>query len=137
MEKPGKKYILRDFGALSTRESKQALHKHIDAPTGSNIFERCYPALDYINKAKKDELWFEGRGQDTAPRSQMEAHDEQQNRFFGLNFATNNYLGLSYDEQTIEAAVEGAKTFGVNSAGSPLAFGATKYFEVEVGTTCS
>ena len=128
MEKAGKKYILRDFGRLSTTESKTALHKHTDAPTGSNIFERCYPALDYIAKAKQDALWFEGRGQDSAPRTHLEAHDEQQDRFYGLNFATNNYLGLSYDEQTIEAAVEGAKTFGVNSAGSPLAFGATKYY---------
>ena len=137
MQNTGKKYILRDFGPLSTTESTHALYKHTDAPTGSNIFERCYPALDYVNKAKKDELWFEGRGWDSAPRSEMEAHDEQQNRFYGLNFATNNYLGLSYDEQTVEAAVEGAKTFGVNSAGSPLAFGATKYFEWDLGTTCS
>ena len=95
---PSKKYILREFGTLSVTTNKDGIFRHTEAPSGSNIFKRCYPALDYINKAKKDELWFEGRGQDTAPKAQMEVHDEQQRKYYGLNFATNNYLGLSTDE---------------------------------------
>jgi len=45
---------------------------------------------------------------------------------------------LSKHPSTIEAGIEAAKTFGVNSAGSPLAFGATKYFKFHnLDTTCN
>ncbi len=55
----------------------------------------------------------------------------------GLNFATNNYLGLAHQSRTIQMGIEAGEEFGVNSAGSPLAFGATKYFELDSGITHS
>lgn len=61
----------------------------------------------------------------------MTVSDQDNVSYYGLNFASNNYLGLSKHPSTVEAAIEAANTFGVNSAGSPLAFGATKYFEIQ------
>lgn len=52
--------------------------------------------------------------------------DDNNNLFYGINFASADYLGLAKNQFAIEAAIEAAKEFGVNSAGSPLAFGATK-----------
>lgn len=38
-------------------------------------------------------------------------------------------MGLAQNEFAKEAAIKAAREFGCNSAGSPLAFGATKYFQ--------
>lgn len=43
-----------------------------------------------------------------------------------LNFSSQDYLGLAQDERMIEAAHNGARAFGVHSAGSPAFCGATK-----------
>ena len=55
--------------------------------------------------------------------------DDNMNIIHGVNFASADYLGLAKNEFAKEAAIEAATNFGVNSAGSPLAFGATKYFK--------
>ncbi len=63
--------------------------------------------------------------------------DENNNIIYGLNFASADYLGLAQNSYAKEMAIEAAKEFGVNSAGSPLAFGATKYYFFYLGTICS
>jgi 7-keto-8-aminopelargonate synthetase-like enzyme len=97
---------------------------------GANIFDRYNPALTYLEKSEKDGLAIEIRGLQSSPSTYITASDQHNVNFYGSNFASNNYLGLSKHSSTIEAATEAATTFGVNSAGSPLAFGATKYFEI-------
>lgn len=52
--------------------------------------------------------------------------DDNSNIIYGVNFASADYLGLAKNEFAKDAAIEAATNFGVNSAGSPLAFGATK-----------
>jgi glycine C-acetyltransferase len=47
---------------------------------------------------------------------------------YGINFASADYLGLAQNEFAKEAAIQATIDFGCNSAGSPLAFGATKYY---------
>jgi glycine C-acetyltransferase len=54
--------------------------------------------------------------------------DESGDTYYGLNFASADYLGLSQDEESKEAAKKAADEYGVNSCGSPLAFGAHKYY---------
>lgn len=54
--------------------------------------------------------------------------DEFGDIYYGLNFASADYLGLSQSELSKEAAIEAAKDYGVNSCGSPLAFGSSKYY---------
>lgn len=55
--------------------------------------------------------------------------DDNMNIIHGVNFASADYLGLAKNDFARDAAIEAATNFGVNSAGSPLAFGATKYFK--------
>lgn len=52
--------------------------------------------------------------------------DDNNNIIYGVNFASADYLGLAKNDFARDAAIEAATNFGVNSAGSPLAFGATK-----------
>lgn len=64
----------------------------------------------------------------TGPSTEVLAMDDNNNIFYGINFASADYLGLAMNKYARDAAIEAAQNFGVNSAGSPLAFGATKYY---------
>jgi len=64
----------------------------------------------------------------TPPGTECHGMDEYGEVFYGLNFASADYLGLSQAEESKEAAVAAAKEYGVNSCGSPLAFGGHKYY---------
>lgn len=54
--------------------------------------------------------------------------DDTNNIIYGINFASADYLGLAQNPFGKEAAIQAIKDFGCNSAGSPVAFGATKYY---------
>jgi hypothetical protein len=127
----------RHFGQLSTLQPKDKLVSFLSTVQGRDIFARYTPALTYLQQTEADGLAVEKRGLMSAPGATTTASDQASNNFYGDNFASNNYLGLAQHPSTIEAAIDAAKTFGVNSAGSPLAFGATKYSPSYVGITCS
>lgn len=122
------KLLVRDFGQLQVQNSKEQLTSFLTNVKGKDIFGRCSPALTYLTQTEQDGLAIDKRGLQTAPATTTTASDHDARRFYGDNFASNNYLGLAQHPATVEAAIEAASTFGVNSAGSPLAFGATKYF---------
>ena len=63
----------------------------------------------------------------TGVSTEVLAMDDSNNILYGINFASADYLGLAQNAYAKEAAIEAAQEFGVNSAGSPLAFGATKF----------
>ena len=77
---------------------------------------------------KKSELWLYTRRTLSPPSSECYAMDEYGGVYYGLNFASADYLGLSQDEESKEAAIYAAKDYGVNSCGSPLALGGHKYY---------
>jgi glycine C-acetyltransferase len=106
-------------------------------PKGINIFERSYPAADYVERQRAQEMWLYNRRLLTGPATEVLAMDDNNNILYGINFASADYLGLAQNTDAKEAAIEAATTFGVNSAGSPLAFGATKYPRLHLGITCS
>jgi glycine C-acetyltransferase len=54
--------------------------------------------------------------------------DDANNVIYGINFASTDFLGLAQNSTTKEEAIKAVLDFGCNSAGSPLAFGATKYY---------
>lgn len=121
-------FVSRTFGKLSTVQPKDQLVSFLTTAKGKDIFGRYTPALTYLEQVERDGLAVEKRGLLSAPGSTTTAADQESLNYFGDNFASNNYLGLAQHPSTVEAGIEAAKTFGVNSAGSPLAFGATKYF---------
>lgn len=72
-------------------------------------------------------MWLYNRRMLTGVSTEVLAMDDNNNVLYGINFASADYLGLAQNSTAKEAAIDAANTFGVNSAGSPLAFGATKY----------
>ena len=48
--------------------------------------------------------------------------------FTGINFATQDYMSLCYNQGSINAAVEALKVYGSHSGGSPLFFGKHPYY---------
>lgn len=64
----------------------------------------------------------------TGPSTQVLGLDDTNNIIYGINFASADYLGLAQNPFGKEAAIQAIKDFGCNSAGSPVAFGATKYY---------
>lgn len=73
---------------------------------GTNLFTRYYPADEYVRKAEDDGLWFEKRSLIGAPLNQIAIKDSKEQVYKGLNFASNNYLGLASHPFTIEAGIE-------------------------------
>ena len=101
-------------------------------PKGVDLFERINPVVDYVSKQHSQEMWLYNRRMLTGVSTEVLAMDDNNNILYGINFASADYLGLAQNSFAKEAAIEAAQNFGVNSAGSPLAFGATKYFKFYV-----
>lgn len=90
------------------------------------MFERVHEAIQYQIDQHKQEMWLYNRRILTGPSTEVLAMDDNNNIIYGVNFASADYLGLAKNDFAKDAAIEAATNFGVNSAGSPLAFGATK-----------
>lgn len=58
--------------------------------------------MDYIQKAEEDGLWFEKRKLIGPPLTEVAVEEIPSKRVLkGLNFATNNYLGLANNPRTL------------------------------------
>jgi glycine C-acetyltransferase len=95
-------------------------------PKGPNLFDRLNDAVQYFLDQHKQQMWLYNRRILTGPSTEVLAMDDNSNIIYGVNFASADYLGLAKNEFAKDAAIEAVTNFGVNSAGSPLAFGATK-----------
>jgi len=92
------------------------------------MFDRLTPFNEWLDKLKASKLFLYSRRTTSPPGPQCYGMDESGDTYYGLNFASADYLGLSQDEESKEAAKKAADEYGVNSCGSPLAFGAHKYY---------
>jgi 7-keto-8-aminopelargonate synthetase-like enzyme len=72
-------------------------------------------------------LWPYSKTTEQAPLAVCTARDDSGVRFSGLNFATQDYLGLSSDPEIKEVAKAVIDEYGVHSAGSSALAGNTKY----------
>lgn len=95
---------------------------------GSDIFNRTIPYVEWVNKQKDLELWLYDKRTMTAPKAECKGVDEYGNEFYGPNFGTADYLGLSHHPKAKEAAIAALTEYGIGSGGSPLAFGVHKYY---------
>jgi 7-keto-8-aminopelargonate synthetase-like enzyme/DNA-binding NarL/FixJ family response regulator len=72
-------------------------------------------------------LWPYSKSTEEAPLATCAAKDDHGFRFRGLNFASQDYLGLSSDPEIKEVAKAVIDEYGVHSAGSSALAGNTKY----------
>jgi hypothetical protein len=64
-------------------------------PKGKNLFTRYRDGLDFLEQQKKLELWLYNRVILTGPSTEVLAMDDNNNIFYGVNFASADYLGLA------------------------------------------
>lgn len=95
---------------------------------GSDIFGRTTPYVNWVNKQKDLELWLYDKRTLSAPLAECKGVDEYGNEFYGPNFGSADYLGLSHHPKAKEAAIKTLNEYGIGSGGSPLAFGVHKYY---------
>jgi glycine C-acetyltransferase len=72
---------------------------------GKNLFTRYKEGLDFLDKQKKLELWLYNRVILTGPSTEVLAMDDNNNIFYGVNFASADYLGLAKNEFARDAAI--------------------------------
>jgi glycine C-acetyltransferase len=94
---------------------------------GTDLLTRVGSFFDWQELRRKRNLWPYSKSTQKAPLSVCTAADDSGQVFTGLNFATQDYLGLSSDPEIKAVAKAVIDEYGVHSAGSSALAGNTKY----------
>jgi glycine C-acetyltransferase len=94
---------------------------------GKDLIARVGGFYEWQHLRRLHGLWPYSKATDQAPLAVCAARDDSGVRFSGLNFATQDYLGLSSDPEIKEVAKAVIEEYGVHSAGSSALAGNTKY----------
>lgn len=96
-------------------------------PQGKDLMARVEPFYEWQELRRQRNLWPYSKSTQKAPLSVCTAADDRGQHFTGLNFATQDYLGLSSDPEIKAVAKSVIDEYGVHSAGSSALAGNTKY----------
>jgi 7-keto-8-aminopelargonate synthetase-like enzyme/ActR/RegA family two-component response regulator len=94
---------------------------------GTDLLARVAHFYQWQELRRSRGLWPYSRATEQAPLASCTARDDSGVKFSGLNFATQDYLGLSSDPEIKETAKAVVDEYGVHSAGSSALVGNTKY----------
>lgn len=94
---------------------------------GKNIIKRTATVLGYLEIQNKQGLWLNYKSNLTPPQPITKGIDEGGRIFTGVNFSSQDYLALASHPGVKKAGIDTITEYGVHSAGSPAAFGRTKY----------
>jgi glycine C-acetyltransferase len=94
---------------------------------GKDLLGRVGAFYDWQQLRRLHGLWPYSKATEQAPLAVCTARDDGGHRFSGLNFATQDYLGLASDPAIKEVAKAVIDEYGVHSAGSSALAGNTKY----------
>ncbi|MBS0467344.1 MAG: aminotransferase class I/II-fold pyridoxal phosphate-dependent enzyme [Proteobacteria bacterium] len=94
---------------------------------GTDLMARVDPFYAWQDLRRQSNLWPYSRSTQEAPLSTCTALDDNGLKFAGLNFGTQDYLGLSSHPAIKEMAKAVIDEYGVHSAGSSALAGNTKY----------
>ena len=94
---------------------------------GKDLIARVGSFYEWQQRRREHGLWPYSKATEQAPLAVCAARDDSGLRFSGLNFATQDYLGLSSDPEIKEVAKAVIDEYGVHSAGSSALAGNTKY----------
>lgn len=94
---------------------------------GSDLLGRVGAFYDWQNARREQGVWPFSKATECAPLARCSATDDVGVRTTGLNFGTQDYLGLSSDPEIKETAKSVIDEYGVHSAGSSALAGNTKY----------
>ena len=94
---------------------------------GKDLIARVGGFYDWQQARRERGLWPYSKSTEQAPLACCSAKDDTGVRFSGLNFATQDYLGLASDPEIKEVAKTTIDEYGVHSAGSSALAGNTKF----------
>ncbi|HUP06575.1 MAG TPA: aminotransferase class I/II-fold pyridoxal phosphate-dependent enzyme [Caldimonas sp.] len=94
---------------------------------GTDLIARVGAFHEWQELRRQRRLWPYSKSTQQAPLSVCTAVDDSGVKFTGLNFGTQDYLGLSSDPEIKEVAKAVIDEYGVHSAGSSALAGNTKY----------
>lgn len=95
------------------------------SPEGADLVGRVAGFYEWQNLRRQHELWPYARSTATAPKARCEARSDTGETFSGINFASQDYLGLSSHPAVKAAAIAAITEYGVHSAGSAALLGNT------------
>jgi len=93
--------------------------------SGEDPFDILGPFDDWYSEARPAGYYLFGQAMQTMPTTRVDIVESKgRTRLEGLiNFASYNYLGLSYHPEVIRASMEATAKYGCGSAGSPILSG--------------
>ena len=92
---------------------------------GMNLLTRIDAFYDWQQARRAVGVWPLGRSTEEGARSRCSARTDEGGLFEGVNFASQDYLGLNSHPAILETAIETMRAYGVHSAGSPALVGNT------------
>lgn len=114
---------------LSMEERERILTQssaHFRNPSGSDLLKRTERFHDYIQRRARYGLWHYSRALEAATGPRTTVSDMFGAAREGLNFASQDYLGLSQHPSVANAGIEAMRRFGPHSAGSAVLLGNTR-----------
>jgi glycine C-acetyltransferase len=94
---------------------------------GSDLLGRVAPFYRWQEARRHHGCWPYSKSTEEAPQPVCSAKDDAGRAFRGVNFASQDYLGLASHPQIKQAAKAAIDEYGVHSAGSSALAGNTKY----------
>lgn len=94
-------------------------------PHGKTLNERTSGFYQWQQSRRRQGIWFYSRSLNREPGPATDILSDSGQFFAGINFASQDYLGLAGHPAVAEAAVEALRRFGPHSAGSPTLLGNT------------
>jgi len=99
--------------------------KDFAQPIGPDLPGRTQPFLEWQQARRSVSLWSYCRSTQAAPHTWCGAHADDGTPHFGINLASQDYLGLSAHPAVVEAARNAMYAYGTHSAGSAVLMGVT------------
>lgn len=109
--------------------TSDAFTKHLGMfayPKGSNLIDRTRPVSQWIRQRTELSTWPYARSIERSPATETRLRTQNGAIVEGLNFGSQDYLGLASHPSIHEAAMRALRDFGPHSAASPMLQGNTR-----------
>lgn len=99
---------------------------HFARPRGPNVLARTALLSEWVETRRSANAWPYFRTLQSAPTPVADVEDSNGRRASGINFGSQDYLGLSTEPSVLDAAISAMREFGVHSSGSGAVQGGTR-----------
>ena len=99
---------------------------HFRNPSGADLIKRTEKFYEFIQSRAANGLWPYSRALEKPAGPHTTVSDTRAGPKEGINFASQDYLGLCRHPKIVEAGVEAMREFGSHSAGSAALMGNTR-----------